>query len=747
MQMSLNGVWRFFPDLANEGDSFRFWEISYEDRLWRETIVPGCFEHGCPGLDGYLGSAWYRRSFHVPEEWSDRRVRLCFGSVHDRARIWLNGVFLGDHEDPFLPFSFDVTECINRTGPNILTVEADNRARDEDVPGMHVGWRRFGGILRDVGIEAFSPLHVGMVHVSADPNTGSVRVEAMFRQAGGIREQGTAKATVMDAEGRPALAFDPVPVGPDPGENITVQWQGTVPNARMWSPENPVLYRLHVTVETSDGRSDEMEKRFGFRRLTAVPDGLMLNGRRVFLTGFNRHEDSVEAAMAFDAATTRRDLEQMKEGGCNFVRLCHYPHDPKELDLCDELGLMVMAEVPLYFWNDMEAGRRAQKEREKRGSRQLDAMIERDRHHACIVMWSVSNETNEDEPELAAMNRRLVRQAKLRDPDRICLHVSNRWPTHPNFAEDDLIAINGYPSLRWTARGKGPDYDGTGAATEWRESIEKLHALYPEKPILVSEFGYRSFESVHDGGFGEERHARQLEIEFGAFDAPYVCGALIWCWADHAWPPFPRSSTGFLSISSYGVVTRDRRTKLPFFAARKMFRARQGMTEKTLDAISPTRLIMIRNHLRDIPEAAFPPGYGMRTMTREDVGLWTDIQRDAEPFIKITDDLFVREFGDDWEGVKRRCFLILDEKGLGVGTISAWRNVDFQGRDYGRIHWVAIRPAHQRKGLAKAALTAALKQLAQWHDCAYLVTSTERIGAIRLYLDYGFEAASDSTTS
>lgn len=148
---------------------------------------------------------------------------------------------------------------------------------------------------------------------------------------------------------------------------------------------------------------------------------------------------------------------------------------------------------------------------------------------------------------------------------------------------------------------------------------------------------------------------------------------------------------------------------------------------------------MIRPHMRDIPEVPFPEGYGIRAMTLDDIGLWTDIERDAEPYATISDTLFQREFGHDPEGICQRCLIITDSKGLGVGTISAWYNRDFRGKDYGRIHWVAVRRSCQGKSLGKAALSHAMKKLAQWHDRCYLVTSSERVGAIALYLKFGFE--------
>lgn len=163
------------------------------------------------------------------------------------------------------------------------------------------------------------------------------------------------------------------------------------------------------------------------------------------------------------------------------------------------------------------------------------------------------------------------------------------------------------------------------------------------------------------------------------------------------------------------------------------------MTDNVPATSGGAELIMIRPHLAGIPVAAFPEGFGIRPMAPDEAWLWTDIQRDAEPYLKITDAMFTSEFGADPEAIRKRCYIMTDRGGHGIGTISAWFNPDFRGQDFGRIHWVAVRHAFQRMGVAKAALSYALHRLALWHRRAYLVTSTKRVNAVRLYLNYGFE--------
>lgn len=655
--------------------------------------------------------------------------------------MWLNGEFLGEHRDGFLPFEFEIDQKLRWDGENALVLSVDNAHHEGDVPGMHVGWRGYGGILREVSLAATDPLHIATVRVIAAPGAqgGEMELHLQVRNVRPAAVRCSMDATIRDADGKVCATLSSGPVALASGAAAEVALKGTLPDALVWSPSTPVLYRAQTRLVVNDEVIDEVETRFGFRRIQATPDALLLNGKPVFLTGFNYHEDSPRTAMAVDLETARRDLEAMKEAGANFVRLCHYPHHPAKLDMCDEIGLLVFAEVPLYFWNDAGEGRRTNAARVQTAARQMEQMIARDFNHPSIVFWSVSNETHEEEPEVAQSNRELIRQAKALDPTRLHVHVSNRWKGNAEFEADDVICINDYPSIEWPAGGHNPaTFDLSYSVDSWRTNLAALRRQYPTKPVLVTEFGYCSFAGTHGHSFGEDEHSRVIEREFAALDAPFLCGTIIWCWADHPWPA--GRFFGGLSISPFGVLSRDRRKLKPFWTARALFHAKQNLeTGRRPSSAGSTTVVMVRPDMNGILQVPFPDGYGIRSMTTDDIGLWTDIQRDAEPYLQITDSTFREEFGDDMGALQRRCYIVTDPKGLGIGTISAWYERDFRGQDYGRIHWVALRPSCQGKGLAKAALSYAMNRLAQWHNGSYLVTSTERIPAIKLYLDFGFK--------
>ncbi len=147
---------------------------------------------------------------------------------------------------------------------------------------------------------------------------------------------------------------------------------------------------------------------------------------------------------------------------------------------------------------------------------------------------------------------------------------------------------------------------------------------------------------------------------------------------------------------------------------------------------------MIREHMENIPDIPFPEGFGVRNFRPGEGHIWTKIQRAAEPFFEIKDDLFQNEFGKNLPALEDRSFFVITDDGEEVGTITAWWNPDWRDKEWGLIHWVAVHPDYQGRGLAKSAMTVAMKRLKQSHDRALLNTSTGRIAALKVYLDFGF---------
>ncbi len=756
--IDLTGLWRFQPDPSGTGQLRGYTGVDYDDHRWREVWVPADFETCHPGLDTYEGAGWFRRWAATPREWDGQRVVLNFEGINAHARTWVNGKEVGAWDVPFLPYALDVDHALVPGESALIVVRVDNERRPGDVPGMQRGWRNYGGILREVTLTATDRCYLGHLAITAVPQEGGGGL-GLHVQVHNTRKTPVLAQIALVIEGAEdggfsAARLEGKPTHLEAGTTASFSLTGTLPGVAPWSPDRPTLYAAQLSLSVlGDGSIDSVDTRplrIGFRSIEAREGQLLLNGRPIFLTGFNRHEDSPRTAMCPDLETVRHDLEAMKEAGANFVRLCHYPHHPSELDLCDELGLLAMAEIPLYWWDGLRESTEASSAKLAAARRQLEALVWRDRCHPSVISWSVSNETHEDREEVAAGNVALVRLAKSLDPTRLAVHVSDHWQRYPNFEADDVVCVNGYPSVGPLAGGSEPGYDLARSTTFWHEGLDALHRRYPTKPILVTEFGYTSFCDVTDSPYGGEVHAAVLEAEFSGMQAPYVCGATVWCWADHAWPPATFSFCGHLAVSPYGVLTRDRIRKLPFWTIRRLYRARQGIADlprldgRPAPSASGYGVEMVRTTLQDIPIVAFPEGFSIRAMRPDEGGLWTDIWRDAEEFGAIEPTLFRSQFGADSEALRWRGYIVQDSRGVGVATITSWYNRTHKGQDYGQIHWVATRRSHWGLGLGKAMLSYALRQMAQWHKRAFLGTQTRRLAAIKLYLDFGFVPDLDS---
>jgi len=151
------------------------------------------------------------------------------------------------------------------------------------------------------------------------------------------------------------------------------------------------------------------------------------------------------------------------------------------------------------------------------------------------------------------------------------------------------------------------------------------------------------------------------------------------------------------------------------------------------------RLYMVRDHLQDIPEYPLPQGYKMYGMRQDDIGLWVDVQKDADPYIKNIDhQMYYSTFGDNIQSIGMRCFLLQNKSGCAVGTVSAWKKIGKDGVVYGQVHWVALRKAYQGRGLGNVLMTHVLKELSGNYERAFLETQSKRINALRLYFKFGF---------
>ncbi|WP_327352511.1 glycoside hydrolase family 2 TIM barrel-domain containing protein [Streptomyces sp. NBC_01304] len=418
-RLSLNGTWRFrLSETAVVDDGFA--EPGHDASGWAEVEVPGHWVlqgHGAPAYTNTLypfpldpphvptenPTGDHLRTFDLPEAWpGEGDAVLRFEGVESCARVWLNGTELGEFKGSRLPHEFAVGGLLKEAG-NVLAVRVHQWSSGSYLEDQDQWW--LPGIFRDVTLEHRPAGHVRdhFVHASYDHTTGhgTLRVDA-------------------DPGGRVTV--------PELGISVAAGESVTVP-VEAWSAEVPRLYEGELA-----GDGERVRLRIGFRSV-AVEDGLLkVNGRRILLRGVNRHEFHPERGRAVDRDTMRADVLLMKQHNINAVRTSHYPPHPEFLDLCDEFGLWVIDECDLETHGFHAVGWRDNPVDDERWTPALldraARMVERDKNHASVVIWSLGNE--------CGTGRGLTAMAdwmRERDPSRP-LHYEGDW----SCADTDLYS-------------------------------------------------------------------------------------------------------------------------------------------------------------------------------------------------------------------------------------------------------------------------------------------------------------------
>ncbi len=315
--------------------------VEYDFDASPKLAVPGDWNSQDERLYYYEGTVWYRRKFDYTPT-AGRRVFVHFGAANYQADVYLNGRKLGRHVGGFTPFQFEITGMLAARG-NSLVVKVDNTRRVEGIPTVNTDWWNYGGLTRDVTIVETPATYIRDYAVqlaagSSDRIAASVQLDGAKAAGVGVTlsipEAGIRVRTLSDARG--IATFDVAARA-----------------IEMWSPRNARLYDVELATD-----DDRISERIGFRSIAVRGADILLNGAPVFLRGISLHEENpLRGGRAHSDQDARLLLGWAKELGCNFVRLAHYPHNEHMARVADELGLMVWAEVPVYWtiqWENPE---------------------------------------------------------------------------------------------------------------------------------------------------------------------------------------------------------------------------------------------------------------------------------------------------------------------------------------------------------------------------------------------------------
>jgi len=421
---SLNGSWKFNWVGRPADRPADFYRVDYDVSGWDDIPVPSNWQiHGygipiysnrrypfgdeskdwaatpplIPHDNNPVGS--YRTTFTVPSSWKERRVFLHFDGVESAFYLWVNGREVGYSQGSRTPAEFDVTDYL-RAGDNVLAAEVyrwsdGSYLEDQDF------WR-LSGIFRDVYLFSAADLHIRDFEVNTvldgEYRDALVKVKVNLKNYG-TRTAATVAAELIDDTGRPV--FEPLvkKVRVPKGREVSIELEKPVANPKKWSAELPNLYKLLLTVKDGAGGVVEVIPcNVGFRKVEITGGQLLVNGKAILIKGVNRHEHDPDTGHTVGTESMVRDIKLMKQHNINTVRTSHYPDTPEWYDLCDRYGLYLIDEANIEshgmgYRPDTTLGNKP--EWKQAHLDRTVSMVERDKNHPSVIIWSLGNEAGD----------------------------------------------------------------------------------------------------------------------------------------------------------------------------------------------------------------------------------------------------------------------------------------------------------------------------------------------------------------
>ena len=557
--------WKF-----NRGDFPDAQKPEFSDSGWKSLDLPhdwsieGPFNESEPASapGGYLptGIGWYRKRFTLPASYKNKQLTIEFDGVYQNSEVWINGEYLGKRPYGYVPFFYDLTPHLAFGRENVMAVKVDNSRQ------TNCRWYSGSGIYRHTWLVSTRLVHV--VHwgtfvtsprVSRDSAT--LRISTRVKNDGNGPARCTLEIALFDDDGKVVQRTAASQEIASHAEFEFVQ-QLTVEKPRLWSVEDPHLYKVRSTIQEQDKRIDEYDTPIGIRDAVFDGDkGFLLNGERIKLNGVCLHHDGGCVGAAVPERVWERRLEILREMGCNAIRTSHNPYAAEFLDLCDRMGFLVMNEafdewkVPKgqigphgysnYFDEWFE--------------RDVRNFVQRDRNHPSVVLWSAGNEVG-DQGALhgAETLAKLLKVFHVEDPTRPvtvgCDHISSEPVS--DAARPEFLALL--------------DVVGYNYVDRWRDRREKYYGIdrnmFPKRRCIGTESesiggirgDYRDlFPREPASEFLRFRAGRNIDVEqlwkfVGIHD--YVAGDFMWTGIDHLgearWP-MKGSSTGVMDICGF----------------------------------------------------------------------------------------------------------------------------------------------------------------------------------------------------
>lgn len=517
------------------------------------TAVPCCWE-SMPDFSSYRGVGVFSREIET-----EGVFRLVFKGVSHTARVCLDGREIGSHYNAYTPFAVAVTDVM--AGRHLLEVYADNTFGEASALHIPNDYMSYGGISRGVLLEELTDTYIEYIHavpvMEKDGWKALVSVKVKNWSAAG-----KACRLYLDLAG---IASEAMELTLEAGGEKTVDFQLSAAEAEAWEIKNPKLYTVRATLSDENGAFDDQIDRMGFREIRTEGKDILLNGKKLRIRGFCRHEDHPMFGCALPYAAIQQDLETAMDLGANAIRTAHYPNDELFLDLCDEQGILVWEE---NHARGLTLEHMQNPNFERQAETCIEEMITAHINHPSVIIWGILNECASDTEYGYECYKKQYDLIKHMDFSRPRSSASCKFKTDICFGLPEIVSYNLYPE--WYHETPASEY--VKDIYDWVQRESEGSG----KPFLVTEIGAGAiygFRSHTLCKWSEEYQAKALEDQITAVLEQEGCsGIFIWQLcdvrvSDEWFASRPRT------MNNKGIVDEYRRRKLAYDVVKRIYHA------------------------------------------------------------------------------------------------------------------------------------------------------------------------------
>ncbi|RBQ11893.1 glycoside hydrolase family 2 protein [Pedobacter miscanthi] len=568
----LNGEWRFAMDPRDVGEK-NGWYKQATKANWDKVTVPHCFSVDKRYLF-YTGNTWYKRVFTITKP-QNKRIILHFDAAYYLTTLYLNDKKIGTHEGGYTPFSFDVTDDL-KDGENTIAVSVDNNTwKEGTIPGSKdygeandpfMGWINYGGLNRPVYLTIEPEVYLKNLKITATPDLkkGTAKLFVRAYVENPLNKENTAPKFEAGFEGKNLVLKWKTVKTQTTDQTVIYEAEANLSQkqVKLWNIDEPNLYQLKAVLG-----GDTLMSNFGIRKIEVKAAQLLLNGQPIKFGGANRVVDYPGLGALEPDSVVEKDFRLMKEGGMILQRLTHYTPGEYFYELADKYGMLIITEAGNWQLTPNQMKNETFRSKFKD---QLLEMMHRDWNHPSVFAYSVGNEYASGTPEGQSWTKDMIDFGRKEDPSRLFTFAT--------------LTLNSLPKTPEAEASQYCDFVSTNTYGGHAKILDNIHRLYPDKPVLISEWGVRADQATEAGQVKHIEEVAQIIRE-----RPYVIGASWWSYNDYQSRHVGTNPNGY---RPWGLVMADRSPRPGYFTYQKEM---SPITVKVLESNNGTLKLQVSN--------------------------------------------------------------------------------------------------------------------------------------------------------